>query len=143
MGTARQLCVSRKDSDCCAVLCFLIQNKLHWVLHLRLCWEVLWGPDNPPLPASLLTTDFHCLITHTFAQKYNKTFRKHKEVVIEHGNINTEVRNFLLLSEILRAKPMLGILRRISLFFEKELGSLLFYLALEKCLGSFIFLLLW
>lgn len=48
MGTARQLCVSGQDSDRCAVLYFLIQNKLHWVLHLHLHQDVLWGPDNPP-----------------------------------------------------------------------------------------------
>lgn len=77
-----------------------------------------------------------------FTQKYSKTFRKHKEVVIETGNINTGFRN-LFLSQLFRAKPMLGILRGIFFFFENELGLLLFYLALEKCLGSFIFLLLW
>lgn len=138
MGTAKQLCVSRQDSDLHAVLCFLIWHKLH--SHPCLFWEVLWVPGN--LSCLLLYSPLAItVLTHTFAQKYSKTFRNHQEVVIENGNVDAVLRN-LLVSQIFIAKLTWGIWRGIF-FFEDKLGLLLFYLALEKCLGSFIFLLLW
>lgn len=101
---------------------------------IPLCPKRQFGGLSLPLHCSTLSRSLACDVY--FTQKYSKTIRKHNEVSVE-LKYKSRVKNLLIL-QIWRIGLMPGIFK--IFFFQNKLDLLfVFFLAQEKCLGSFFF----